>query len=64
MVLITGMIRGLLWNALSTTSMAVVSQVPWIILGDFNIVKDASEKWGGLGIDSLGSKVLIPALII
>lgn len=52
MVLITGMIRGLLWNALSTTSMAVASQVPWIILGDFNIVKDASEKWGGLGIDS------------
>ncbi|KAH7855730.1 hypothetical protein Vadar_028212 [Vaccinium darrowii] len=46
--------RNQLWNSQSTSSMAVASQVSCILLGDFNIVRNASEKWVGLGIDALG----------
>ena len=36
--------RSRLWNELSTSSFAILDHKPWILLGDFNIVKHTYEK--------------------
>ena len=42
--------RNRLWNELSTSFLSILDHKPWILLGDFNIVKNTSEKKGGLSV--------------
>jgi hypothetical protein len=46
-----GMDRKLLWNNLVSMKAKVKNQ-PWMICGDFNVVKSLSEKWGSDKLNS------------
>jgi hypothetical protein len=43
--------RKLLWNNLVSMKARVKNQ-PWMICGDFNVVKSLSEKWGSGKLNS------------